>query len=212
MHVHDTLHIHDTSIVRVHDTLRIYDSVFVYKDTLHLHDTLKVHDTIFVYKDTLRTHDTIRVHDTLNIRDTLRLHDTTKVYDTLHVKNDTLRIHDTTTVLDTVRVFATNTISDSLIGSWRGKSNTTHITLTFTPESNQFLGKYQFTGEIGGLPRSGYVTGVTGNILAINLDDTGPTSTANWLFSISNNSLTLQNVGGTKVFPNDQAFILYRLQ
>ena len=220
--VHDTLKVtnivkvHDTLIVRVHDTLKITNTLYIH-DTLkvQVHDTLRVHDSTFVYKDTLRFHDTTKVHDTLHVRDTLRLHDTTKVHDTLRVRDtlrlhDTLRVHDTTTVYDTVKTFGTNTISSDLVGSWSGTVNGKNITLTIVTEQVAYA--FSYTANIGSDSYYGKIQTFSSNIAhCVYMYGPGMIGeTANWMISISNNVMTLQQ-SGYAMFPTMQAFTLTRI-
>ena len=210
----NTLYIHDTLKVQVHDTLRVHDSTFVYKDTLRFHDTTKVHDTLRIH-DTLRLHDTTKVHDTLHVHDTLRLHDTTKVHDTLRVRDtlrlhDTLRVHDTTTVYDTVKTFGTNTISSDLVGSWSGTVNGKNITLTIVTEQVAYA--FSYTANIGSDSYYGKIQTFSSNIAhCVYMYGPGMIGeTANWMISISNNVMTLQQ-SGYAMFPTMQAFTLTRI-
>jgi len=217
----DTLRIHDTTLVRdtiIHiDTIRVHDTTKVY-DTLWRHDTLWIHDTTYVYRDTLRLHDTTTVHDTIVHIDTLRIHDTTRVHDTL-IHTDTLRVHDTTRVHDTVavhdtlRTFAVATTSDQLFGVWEGIVVGKYIRLSITRPVQYSSYALMFDCNVATAVYEGHFGVVSGNIASSGWVS-GPSAygeSATWVFSITNNVLTLQQ-SGFQMFPTMQSFTLRRIQ
>jgi hypothetical protein len=205
--------INDT--ISIHDTTQIHDTSTVYKDTLFFHDTTKitktVHDTTIKY-DTLRTtitkHDTLWRHDTTKtnifVHDTLWHHDTTKI---------NVYMHDTTKtniyIHDTLQTFATTTISSDLVGSWSGivagKS-----TILSIASNNVYA--FTYTANIGSSSYYGKIDTYSNN-LAHCIYMYGPGmigETADWIISISNNVMTLQQTG-YQMFPTSQAFTLSRI-
>ena len=142
------------------------------------------------------------------IYDTTFIHDTTMVYDTTYV-HDTTYIHDTTTVYDTLKTFAVNTISDSLLGTWTGIVVGKTITITFSTSTTW---DFEYTANINTDSYYGKIDPYVNNIATCKYMY-GPGmigEDANWLISISNNTLTLQQTG-YPMFPTMQAFTLKRM-
>ena len=218
----NTEYVKDTVTVRVHDTLRLTNTVTV-RDTLRLHDTLRLiitlHDTTVTYRDTLFLHDTLRLTNTITVRDTLRLHDTLRLTNTVTVRDtlrlhDTLRltntVHDTTTIRDTLKTFATVTLSTALAGAWSGIVGGKSTILTIATNTTW---AFTYTANIGTGSYNGKIDTYSNNLAhCIYMYGPGMTGeTADWIISISNNVMTLQQTG-YQMFPTSQAFTLNRIQ
>lgn len=231
----DKEYVTDTLVVQVHDTTRVHDTTKIYKDTLFLHDTLRLtiikkdtlwrHDTVrttITKRDTLWRYDTTRIHDTIpKYKDTLFVHDTIRTTitkrDTLWL-HDTLRIHDTTkvtvtvTVHDTLRTFATNTNSSLLVGTWDGIVAGQNVRLAVSTEVYPYTNyAFSFTANVGTKAYNGYIKSTSGNNATVEINGTGVYGEdANWIFSITNNIITLQQTG-YQMFPTPQSFTLSRM-
>ena len=192
----------DTLTVTVHDTLRVTNTVTI-RDTLRLHDTLiitiNIHDT--TYSDTLRLHDTTHITNTVTVHDTITKHDTVRT---------TITIHDTTTIHDTLRTFATTTVSSALAGSWRGTVGGKAVVLTITTSTVVYA--FTYTANIGTGSYNGKIDTYTNNTAhCIYMYGPGMIGeTADWIISISNNVMTLQQ-SGYQMYPTTQAFTLNRI-
>jgi hypothetical protein len=121
-------------------------------------------------------------------------------------------VHDTITEHDTLRTFATSTTSDQLFGIWDGNVGGTTIRLAITTPSQYSSHIFNFNCNIGTKTYDGYFSVLEGNV-ASSAYISGPSAygeDAAWIFSISNNILTLQQTG-FQMFPTSQAFSLNRL-
>jgi hypothetical protein len=120
-------------------------------------------------------------------------------------------VHDTTTVQDTLRTFAATTVSADLVGTWSGIVQGKQVTLSIVANTSGPW-DFSYTGNIGSDSYHGYIETFVNNTAkcvymygpgAIGLD-------ANWIISISNNIMTLQQIG-YQMFPTSQAFNLTRI-
>lgn len=172
----------DTLVVQVHDTTRIHDTTKIYKDTLFFHDTVR---STITKRDTLWRHDTI--------------HDTTKTTVTI-------------TVHDTLKTFATNTNSSLLVGTWDGIVANQSVRLAFSTEVYPYTNyAFSFTANVGTKVFTGYIKSTSGNNATVDIHGSGAYGeAANWIFSITNNVISLQQTG-YQMFPTAQVFTLNRI-
>ena len=209
--------ISDTTIVR--DTLKLYDTIDLYHDTLIMFDTVKIHDTTKVI-NTVTVHDTVKIHDTTKVINTVPVHDTVKIHDTMTLwKHDTLRIHDTIKihdtafVHDTLRTFATTTLSADLVGTWSGVVAGQTVRLAISTYVYPFTNyAFSFTANVDTKVYNGYIKSTSGNNTIVDINGPGAYGeNANWIFSITNNNIVLQQIG-YPMFPTIQVFTLKRIQ